>query len=115
MNNYPNAYQNQYYGQNSILWVAGAEGAHAWQMHPNTSVVLMDRENEGIFYIKTCDNIGMCALRVFRYTEIVDKPAQADMSEYVKKSELEALINSLLGGKNEQSVSTANAKPTAKQ
>ena len=113
MNNgyqFPNAYQSQFYNQNSIIWVTGIEGAHAWQMHPNTSAVLMDKDNDGIFYIKTCDNIGMCNLRVFRYQEVVDKPTQPDMSEYVKKSELETLINSLLGGKNEQSVSTANAK-----
>ena len=68
-------YQNQmqpYRPQtmNNITWVQGVEGAKAYQLSPNTNVQLMDSENDGIFYIKTSDNIGMCNLRVFKYEEI---------------------------------------------
>lgn len=117
--------QNPYYPQNpantnnnGINWVQGIEGAKAWYMTPNSNVILMDSENDGIFYIKVSDNVGMCNLRTFRYTEITGQVAQKpgpqiDLSEYVKKSELESLINSMLGGvKDEQSVSRNDGKPS---
>ena len=112
--------RNLYFPQqpnNGITWVQGIEGAKAWQLNPNSNAVLMDSENEGRFYIKISDNVGMCNLRVFKYEEITNsatKP-QVDLSEYVKKSELETLINSMLGGtKNEQSVSANDGKSNAK-
>ena len=56
---------------NGINWVPGLEGAKGWKMYPNTMDVLMDNVNEGIFYIKTTDNVGMVsALRAFSYKEI---------------------------------------------
>lgn len=99
---------------NGITWVQGIEGAKAWQLSPNSNTILMDSENDGVFYIKVSDNVGMCNLRIFKYEEITNQPpAQPtfDLSEYVKKSELETLIHSILGGtNNEQSVSTTNGK-----
>ena len=100
---------------NSINWVQGIEGAKAYNLMPKENVVLMDSEVNDKFYIKICDDIGRCTLRVFRYTEEVEeKPVPvADLSEYVKKSELQALLNEMLGGSNESTVSTA--QPAAKQ
>ena len=96
----PTFFQNQ---NNGINWVQGIEGAKAWQLPPNSNVVLMDNDNDGIFYIKVSDNVGMCTLRTFSYTEITSKPAeqpQIDLSEYVKKSELQDLIEKMLGGES---------------
>lgn len=97
--------------QDHINWVQGIEGAKAWQMQPSKNTVLMDSENDGVFYIKSCDQVGMCSLRVFKYEEVTQQmkqPSQPiDLSEYVKKSELESLIKSMVGGKtDEQIVST---------
>ena len=107
--------QNQYLQRNipapqmnnGINWVQGIEGAKAWQLAPNSNTILLDSENDGRFYIKVSDNVGMCSLRVFQYTEVKEtQQNQVDLSEYVKKTELESLINSMLGGtKNEQSIS----------
>ena len=99
---------------NGINWVQGIEGAKAYQLSPNSNVILMDSENEGRFYIKVSDNVGMCNLRVFKYEEISNTP---NTSEFVTKSELkseiESIINSMLGGKpNEQSVSTVKPNKT---
>lgn len=114
MNLYNQQYQPRYYPTtNGINWVQGVEGAKAWQLMPNSNVILMDSENDGRFYIKTSDNVGMCNLRRFRYEEIQgdDTTPNVDLSEYVKKSELENLLNSMLGGKkDEQSVSTNDRK-----
>lgn len=121
---YPQMMQNPYLQNqqttNGINWVQGIEGAKAWQLQPNSNIVLLDSENDGKFYIKTSDNVGMCNLRMFKYEEItnsVPKQADIDLSEYVKKSELESLIKSIIGGTtHEQSVSTTdgNKKSTIK-
>ena len=94
-----------------INWVQGIEGAKAYQLSPNSNIQLMDSENDGIFYIKTSDNIGMCNLRIFKYEEITEQKStpQPNLSEYVRKDELESLINSMLGGTNESTVSTAKS------
>ena len=93
-------YQNPYLVQrnNGILWVQGIEGAKAWQLAPNSNVILLDSEIEGRFYIKTSDNIGMCNLRSFTYTEVTDEPKEAiDLSKYVTREEFKETINSLIG------------------
>ena len=57
----------------------------------------------------------MCNLRVFRYEEVTETQSvpNADLSAYVRKDELEGLINKMLGGSNnEQTVSGAQPKPT---
>ena len=98
----------QYPDTNGVKWTQGIEGAKAFQLPPNSNAMLLDSENEGIFYIKTSDGIGMCNLRIFRYEEITSAPTtKHDMTEYVRKDELEELIKSYLGGKSdEQPVST---------
>ena len=96
---------------NNIVWVQGIEGAKAWQLNPNSMVILLDSEAEGKMYIKVSDNIGMSSLRIFNYTEELPKGNNSDvtinnnldLSQYVKKDELIDLIKEVL---SEQSVST---------
>lgn len=111
---YPNMnpFQGMRPNANTINWVQGIEGAKAYNLMPKENVVLMDSEVNDKFYIKICDDIGRCTLRVFRYTEEVEeKPVPtADLSEYVKKSELQALLNEMLGGSNESTLSGNQSK-----
>ena len=116
---YPNQFQNPYLVQphnNGITWVQGVEGAKAFQLQPNSNTILMDSENDGIFYIKISDNVGMCTLRTFKYQEINNTPTSLNPSEYVRKeelkSEVETLVNSMLGGTNEQSVTATKSSKT---
>ena len=99
---------------NGINWVQGIEGAKAYQLSPNANCVLLDSENDGIFYIKVSDNVGMCSLRTFKFEEITNTPTQTmDLSGYVRKDELEKLVNDMLGGKsNEQSISATKSNKT---
>lgn len=95
---------------NNICWVNGIEGAKAWQLNPNSMVILLDSENEGKMYIKVSDNIGISSLRIFNYTEEITSPSGAtinndlDLTQYVRKDELQNLIKELMT--NEQSVPT---------
>jgi hypothetical protein len=90
---------------NGITWVQGIEGAKAYQLNPNSNVILLDSESDK-FYIKTSDNIGMCNLRVFEFTEITNNPQavqkqpEIDMSNYVTKSEFEDALKNINGGRN---------------
>ena len=105
-----NQYQfmNQYqrYG-NTINWVQGIEGAKAYQIAPNSNVMMLDSENDGVFYIKTSDNVGMCNMRTFKFEEVTNaSPVNADLTQYVRKDELKKMIEEVL---NEQAVSATSA------
>ena len=101
MNNY-----NPYLQNNGIMWCRGLEGAKAWQLLPNTNVLLLDSEVDGRFYIKSSDNIGMCTIRTFKYEEVVEQPKEDN--PYVTKKELEEMLQKYLKveEKNEQPVQT---------
>ncbi|MCH5211004.1 MAG: hypothetical protein J1F01_08595 [Oscillospiraceae bacterium] len=103
---------------NGIIWVQGIEGAKAYHLEANSNVILLDSENEGRFYIKTSDNVGMCSLRTFGYTEITDQPTaktDVDMSQYVTREELNNLLAQLGGNSDgEQSVSTTKSTKSGK-
>lgn len=93
---------NPYYGaqqSNGIIWVQGIEGAKAYQMMPNTNVILLDSENDGVFYIKICDSVGMCTLRIFNYHEVEEQKKTEgvvpDLTQYVTKSELKEALDEL--------------------
>ena len=96
---------------NGIIWVQGIEGAKAYQIPQNSNIILMDSEKNRM-YIKTSDNIGMCNLRIFDYTEVTETSqghnsvaTQPDLSQYVTRDELNNILEQLNGGKdNEQSV-----------
>ena len=114
MYNFPQQQQRYMPQQNNgITWVQGVEGAKAFQLIPNSNTILLDSENEGIFYIKISDNVGMCTLRVFKYEEInnTPTPASIDTSQFVTREELEKALASLKGGmKDEQTVSTTKQR-----
>lgn len=105
---------------NGIIWVQGIEGAKAYQIPQNSNIILMDSEKNRM-YIKTSDNIGMCNLRIFDFTEVTETSQghnsvanQLDLSQYVTRDELNNILEQLNGGKdNEQSVqSTKSNKST---
>lgn len=111
MNPYMNPYQQQQPRQfgNTINWVQGIEGAKAFQLGPNSNAMMLDSENDGIFYIKTSDNVGMCNMRTFKFEEVTNIQSQSavDLTAYVRKDELQELLKTILNPEvnNEQTVS----------
>lgn len=119
----PNSYMRAQVPGNNIIWVQGIEGAKAQQIQPNTSLLLLDSESDH-FYMKVCDQYGICLpLRTFKFEEEIPVAQTAaiasaaapeiDMSQYVTKAELENLIKELKSI-NEQPIPTTAAAPTNK-
>lgn len=115
--NFNKPFQQQAPQNNGIIWVQGIEGAKAYQLTPNSNAILLDSENEGVFYIKISDNVGMCTLRIFSFVETTgtsqSAAPQTDMSMYVTRDELNKILDEMRAS-NEQSVSTVSRKSGAK-
>ena len=109
MTNYNNSYNS--YGYNpyqqqykQYAFVNGIEGAKAFQMPTNQTMLLMDSDKP-IVFMKTTDNMGKANIRYFNLTEISEaetikqyQPQPAP--EYALKSDIEALndkLDKLLG------------------
>ena len=101
---------------NNVTWVQGIEGAKAYQIPQNSNVILMDSEQNRM-YIKTSDNIGMCSLRMFDFTEVTDvsnsqnpSAPEMDMSQYVTKKELADILSTIKGDtSDEHNISTTKS------
>ena len=70
----------------------------AFQMEPNSNGIFLDSDIQGRMYIKTCDNIGMCNLRIFNYEEVTQNTqsiqnTEIDTSNFVTKDEMNNAIN----------------------
>lgn len=96
-NNY-NSYGN-YQQLKQYSFVNGIEGAKAFQVAPNQTMMLMDSDKP-IVFMKTTDGIGKASLRYFSLTEINELEASkmyqpTPMPEYALKSDIEALNGKL--------------------
>ena len=77
---------------NNILEVMGPESAQAFQIGPNSRVILMDT-NRPVFYVKQSDDSGYSETKAYQFKEIplaqreiIQTPAQ-DVSDFVTKDE----------------------------
>ena len=121
-NNFNNLGMTSYFTKpvTNMEWVSGPAGAAAYLLQGYNSMVALfdgDADNDNMkVYIKSTDETGRPSLRKFKMIEEIDEaPAQSvpQLSEYVRKDELESLIKSILPqpetqeeSNNEQSVST---------
>ena len=100
--NFNNLYQqpNQQTQTTQCAFVNGLEGAKAFQMLPNQTIMLMDSENP-ILYMKTSNGMGQSTLKYYKLVEsseqeirnqnVVQPQPTQNGAEYVLKSEFEAL------------------------
>lgn len=89
----PQMQSMQGFSGSNIISVTGIEGARAFNVAPNSSVLLLDGENP-VMYLKTSDSIGMQKITVYSLTEVHNNPVpvKEDKSvEYVTKEAFEAL------------------------
>lgn len=80
---------------NGIIWVQGEEGAKAYLVAPNSTVVLWDSETP-VIYIKSADMSGMPTMRVFDLTERTAQKATPYAAtggvEYATRGEFDELV-----------------------
>lgn len=88
--------QSSQSGNSGLIWVQGEAGAKSYLVAPNTTVMLMDSEND-VFYLKSTDASGMpMPLRTFEYKERKTADSEQrltrrdDWPDYVTKREFEA-------------------------
>ena len=97
-NNYYIPYGNPYMQQpqtqvNQYAFVNGIEGAKAYQMQPNQTVLLMDSDRE-VCYMKQANAMGQSTLRYFKLVEVSEQDLRGQVQvqpDYVLKSDFEAL------------------------
>lgn len=104
---------------NNIIWVQGEAGAKAFQIPPNSNIILMDNDDL-VLYVKSTDNVGLASTRAFRLTEIVNETPNNLIAQktninninnvnYVTREEFEQLKGMV---ENAQSNFYANANTT---
>ncbi len=80
---------------NQYAFVNGLEGAKAYQVMPNQTMMLMDSDNPVVF-MKTSDSFGKSSLRYFKLVEVKEddlkvQPQTNPNIEYALKADIEAL------------------------
>lgn len=88
---------------NQITYVNGDEGAKAYIVAPNSSIMLMDSDSPK-FYIKSANQNGQMSLRTFRFEEVLEGATpksqetekKIDLSEFAKKDDLKELEQKIL-------------------
>lgn len=101
MQNYSSLLQNQTYQspytpqQNQYFFVNGLEGAKAYQIQPNQTVMLLDSEKP-IICKKTSDQYGKSSIQFFKMVETTEEEIKAMNNpvptvDYASKDDLNAL------------------------
>ena len=95
MYNYFNSFQNAPYqtltARQEIIRVCGENGARAYQMAPNSSVLLLD-ENNPVIYLKQSDGAGYSTLTSYKISPC-EPEKQINTNDLEKRiSRLEELI-----------------------
>lgn len=108
----PNAPAIPQASSNSIIWVQGEEGAKAYLVAPNNTVVLWDSENPTI-YLKSADASGIPSMRVLDWTERITMPkvtlpsvSKQNEGKFVTREEFDTLKEQFEAMKTKESPKT---------
>lgn len=87
---------NQPQSENHFVWVQGKEGAKAYPVAPEKTVIFLD-DQEPYIYRKVTDKLGKTSeFKVFRLVEEPDNISQVqDTTSYVTKDEFDKLSQEL--------------------
>ena len=112
---------------NGMIWIQGVESAKAFQVAPNSTVVLWDSEQQ-CCYIKSADASGMPSMRILDYTIRSEAPRTAQNALYgnntdiptrqdlnAMQGQIDALKEQIERITKYESALSANATTTGKQ
>lgn len=77
-----------------IIQVHGEDGAKAFALAPNSSVLMMD-ETDAIVWAKVTDGAGYATLKGFRITPIETKVADNTQHEYASKDDVKEVSDQI--------------------
>ena len=102
---YPN--MNMYTGINSqlrqeIVRVNGRNGANAYQLPPNSSILLLD-ETAPIVWLKTTDGASYPTITGYKIMPIETQPTVESQSAYDKLEERISRLEDIINGKSDTS------------
>ncbi len=97
--------------QNQILtWVKDEKEAHDYPLSAGQSIFLMNQA-EDYLYAKTCDQLGKTTFIKKRLIDESDNQEnKIDLSGYIRKEELEAMITDMIQREVEKKVSEVSFK-----
>ena len=75
---------------NGLVSVTGIEGAKAYQLPPNSSMPLFDKDDD-VLYVKTTDAAGYPTVRAFRFSPMEQIEAKVVSVESVTREEFDEL------------------------
>lgn len=105
----PSTMQTQ---QTPIVWVTTEDSVRNYPVAPGGSVLFM-HENEPYMYMKSADQLGKANIikkRLVDESETKDKPI--DLTEYIKREEIENIIFDAVRNEVEKRMSEISFKPT---
>lgn len=85
-------YNNQVQTQNQVIKVHGEDGAKAYAMQPNSSVLLLDETTARLF-LKQTDGAGYPSISSYKLEPWVDEPSIDYTSLNDRITKLEEIIN----------------------
>lgn len=99
--------------QNQILaWIKDEKEAVDFPLSPGQSIFLMTRD-ETYLYAKACDQLGKTTLLKKRLIDETDVQEQkVDLTDYIRKEEIENLIIDRVQSEVEKKMSEISFKPT---
>ena len=92
-------YQQQYQLNSGFQWVQGEAAAKAYHVEPGQTILLMDSDNPVLYY-KSTDSSGRpipmivydLVERKQSATDSVEEKMNIDLSEYIRRDEIEEII-----------------------
>lgn len=95
-----------------IVTVNGYKNAQDYWLNRGESVLLLD-SNEQLLYMKTCNEIGKCELKVYKCEDVTERyknqePAVITQSQINDLNAKIEKLTALLGEKNESNVKQPN-------
>lgn len=87
-----------YTNLNQYCFVNGFEGAKAFQMLPNQTMLLMDSDKPN-FYIKTSNNLGQSTIEAYEFKKI--ETQEEVRTEYATKQDLQEIKDLIASIKGE--------------
>ena len=95
-----------------IVTVTGSKNAQDYWLNRGESVLLLD-SNEQLLYMKTCNEIGKCELKVYKCEDVTERyknqePAVITQSQINDLNAKIEKLTALLGEKNESNVKQPN-------